>query len=140
MLKQKISSRMCSTPQRVHLQNGQPFLAMYERVSRGNLPRNVTITRTRQIGPRSQRKQKQKEGSIFGNIAKLGAKVLTSAGILKKRTRCWRQSIKLRARKKAGRGKKHAPQLYRLGTFKNKNQNVKKAPESDVANYIVEEA
>ena len=29
--------------------------------------------------------------------------------------------------------------LYRLGTSKIKNQNVRKALESDVANYIVEE-
>ena len=35
---------------------------------------------------------------------------------------------------------KHAAELYRLGTSKIKNQNVKKALESDVANYVVQEA
>ena len=36
-------------------------------------------------------------------------------------------------------GIKHAPDLYRFGTSKIKNENVRKTLESDVANYIVEE-
>ena len=36
-------------------------------------------------------------------------------------------------------GIKHAPDLYRFGTSKIKNENVRKALESDVADYIVEE-
>ena len=35
---------------------------------------------------------------------------------------------------------KHVAELYRLGTSKIKNQNVKKALESDVVNYVVQEA
>ena len=34
-------------------------------------------------------------------------------------------------------GIKHAPEVYKIGTFKVKNQNLEKALESDVANYIV---
>ena len=34
-------------------------------------------------------------------------------------------------------GIKHAPELYRLGTSKIKNQNVKKTLESDIADYMV---
>ena len=34
---------------------------------------------------------------------------------------------------------KHAPQLYKIGTFKVKNNNLKKGLECDVANDIVEE-
>ena len=36
-------------------------------------------------------------------------------------------------------GIKQAPDLYRFGTSKIKNENVRKTLESDVANYIVEE-
>ena len=36
-------------------------------------------------------------------------------------------------------GIKHAPELYKIGTSKIKNKNLKKALESDVATYIVEE-
>ena len=72
-------------PQRVALPNRQSFVAKYERVCRKNLPRNVTIKRARQIGPRQQRKCKtQKGGSLLGNIVNLGSKVLTSTGLLKK--------------------------------------------------------
>ena len=35
---------------------------------------------------------------------------------------------------------KHAPEVYKIGTSKFKNQNLEKALESDVANYIVWEA
>ena len=60
-------------------------MARYERVNRKNLPRNVTIKRAQQIGPRQQRKHKtQKSRSLLGNIVKLGTKALTSTGLLKK--------------------------------------------------------
>ena len=36
-------------------------------------------------------------------------------------------------------GIKHTPDLYRSGTSKIKNENVRKTLESNVANYIVEE-
>lgn len=36
-------------------------------------------------------------------------------------------------------GIKHAPEQFKSGTSKIKNKNLKKALESDVANYIVEE-
>ena len=36
-------------------------------------------------------------------------------------------------------GIKHTPEQYKTGTSKIKNKNLKKALESDVANYIVEE-
>ena len=36
-------------------------------------------------------------------------------------------------------GIKHAPELYKLGTSKIKNKNVKRALNSDIANYIVTE-
>ena len=73
-------------PQRVRLPNGQSFLAKYGRVRRKNLPRNVTITRTRQIGPRNRRKCKTQKGrNLLGTIGKLGTKALTSTGLLIKR-------------------------------------------------------
>ena len=60
-------------------------MARYEKVSRKNLPKNVTIKRAQQIGLRQQRKRKtQKSRSPLGNIVKLGTKALTSTGLLKK--------------------------------------------------------
>ena len=85
MPRQKMLLRPRVTPLWVTLPNGQSFLARYERVSRKVLPRNVTIARTWQIGPRRQRKRKTQQGSILlGNIAKVGASTLTSTGLLEK--------------------------------------------------------
>ena len=51
---QNVLLRRRTAPQRICLPNGRSFLARYERVSRRNLPQNVTIKRTRQIGPRNK--------------------------------------------------------------------------------------
>ena len=70
-MREKILLRWRVTPQRVRLPNGQSFLASYERMSRQNLPRNVTITRIKRIGPKKKcTKKAQKGGSMLGQIAK----------------------------------------------------------------------
>ena len=58
MYRDKILLKRKVTPQRVKLPDGHSFLAKYERVSRKNLPSNVTIRRNRAIGPRKQRNRK----------------------------------------------------------------------------------
>ena len=52
MCKDKVLLRYKVTPQCVTLPYGRSFLARYERVSRKNLPSNVTMRRNRTIGPR----------------------------------------------------------------------------------------
>ena len=49
-----------TTPQRVHLRNGASFLARCKRISRWNLPSNVTIRQTRTIGVRNRRTKKKR--------------------------------------------------------------------------------
>ena len=88
-MREKILLRRRVTPQRVRLPNGQSFLAKYERVSRQNLPRNVTITQTKQVIPRNKRTRKaKKDGSMLGQLvkwgAKLGAKTLFKKGVSKR--------------------------------------------------------
>ena len=139
-MRQTILLRRRTTPQRVHLPNGQLFLAMYKRVSRQNLPRNITIKQTTQIRPRNRRmKETQKGGSILGELAKwvvkLGAKTLFKRGI-SAGTKALSSEI---GKKLIDEGIKHAPYLYKFVTSKIKNKNLKKALESDVANYIVQE-
>ena len=102
--------------------------------------RNITTTKNRRSRPRQQRTRKTRQGgSILGNIVKLGAK-LGASNLLK-----WRVSACTKAlssdigKRLIDEGIKHAPDLNRFGTSKIKNENVRKALESDVANYIVEE-
>ena len=128
MRNQKTILRRRVTPQRVRLPNGQSFVARYGRVSRQNLPRNVTVRQTRQIGPRNKRKRKtQRGGSIFGTIARLGTKALTSTGLLRKGLGVGARAINSEVGKKlVDEGIKYAPELYRLGTSKIRNKNMKK--------------
>ena len=46
MVRNKILLRRKMTPKRVTLPDGHSFVARYERVSRKNLPRNVTTVKT----------------------------------------------------------------------------------------------
>ena len=78
-------------------------------------------------------------GNIAGNIirfgANLGAKTLFKRGV-DVRTRPLSSEI---GKKLIDEGTKHDTDLYRLGTFKMKNENVRKVLDCDIANYIVEE-
>ena len=102
----------------------------------------MTVKWTRQIGPRNKRRCKtQKGGNLLGTLAKLGRKALTSTGFLKKGLGVGVKTLNSDIGKKlVDEGIKHAPELYRVGTSKIKNKNVKRALESEVANYIVQEA
>ena len=53
-MRQNILLRRRGTPQRIRLPNEKSFLERYERVSRRNLPSNITIRQTRTIGPRKR--------------------------------------------------------------------------------------
>ena len=113
MTKQKIMLRRRITLQRVRLPNGQFFVARYERVSRRNLPRNVTVRRTRQIGPQNKRKRKtQTDGSVLGTIARLGVKALTSTGLLRKGLGVGARALNSEVRKKlVNEGIKNTPRI-----------------------------
>ena len=156
-MRQNVLLRRRVMPQRVRLPNGTLFLARQEQVSRKNLTANVTIRRTRTIGPRNKvvrkqkvrfalppaqkaatqivkkyRRQRRKKGqiggSLIGNLAKwrinMGAKAINS-GL---------------GEKIVDEGIKHAPDLYKYGTSKIKNKKIQRAHNSDIANYMVEEA
>ena len=82
MVRDKILLRRKVMPKRITLPDGRSFVARYERVSRKNLPRNVTINKARTIGLRQQRKRKTQQGAE-GSVFNLGKNLLTS-GRLKK--------------------------------------------------------
>ena len=129
-------------PQRVRLPNGQSFLVRHKRVSRRNLPRNMTVKWARQMGPRNKRRHKTQKGrNLLGTLAKLGTKALTSTGLFKKGLGVSVKALNSDIGKKlVDEGIKHASELYHLETSKIKNKNVKRALESEVATYVVQEA
>ena len=66
-MRQNILLRRRVIPQRVNLPNGTTLLSRHERVSRRNLPANMTINRTRTIRPRNR--QVRKKRVTFANKA-----------------------------------------------------------------------
>ena len=154
-MREIIILRRSATPRQIALPNRQTCVARYERTSRQNLPRNVTVRRTRRIGPRNQQKrraqlhrsvtvrQTQKGASFLssglGKFAELGMK-FGLKNLSKKELYIGLRAPTSEIRQKLiNEGIKHAPELYKIRTSKIKNNNLKKALESDVANYIDEE-
>ena len=135
MVRNKILLRRKMTPKRVTLPDGRSFVARYERVSRKNLPRNVTTAKAWTIGPRQQRNRKTQQGAgILGSAFNLEKNLLTSR-TLKKGFDLGSKAISSEIGQKViDEGIKHAPDLYNYGTKKVKNKNLKKALESDIAN------
>ena len=89
MYKDKVLLGRKVTPQRVTLPDGRSFLARNERVSRKNLPSNVTIRRNRTIGPRRQIKRKTQQGAgLLGSAFSLGKNLISSS----KRFKHWFKS------------------------------------------------
>ena len=114
------------TPLRVTLPDGRSFLARYERISRKNLPANVTKKRPRTIGPRRQRKCRRKQGAgILRSVFNLGKSLLTSS-VLRKVFDIGSSAVNsVIAKKKKiiiDEGIKHASKLYNYGTKKTKTK------------------
>ena len=66
-MKQKIVLGKRAVPLRVNLPNGTSFVARYERISRKNLPWNISVSRQRTIGPRNIQKWKKKVRFALAN-------------------------------------------------------------------------
>ena len=76
-----------------------------------------------------------KAGNIAKRVTKLGAKTL-----FKRSVNVATRKLSLKLEKKLiDEGIKHAPNLYRFGTSKSKNENAKKVLDLDIPNCIVEE-
>ena len=100
------------------------FFLQNMRVSRKNLPGNVTIKRKKTIGPCNRCKQKGKGmiGNLFKTAVKLGISEIFNSSIGKKIPE---------------EGIKKAPNIYLAGVKKISNKKIKKALESHFANYTV---
>ena len=125
--------RRRTTPKVITLPNGTTFTSRYQRISRKQLPVNIHVKNTPKIGARRknkafvERKRKQ-SGKGIENLAKvgldLGSKALNS-------------SI---GKKLINKGIDNIPNIFKYGVSKIKNQNVKRAMTSDIANMVVDEA
>ena len=139
MYRDKILLRRRTISRRVTLPSGRSFVARYKRVSRKSLPANVTIKRNRIIGPRQKRKHKTQKGSrLLGTDLRLGKNLLISGAVTKGITMGSRAINSDLGKKLIDKSIKHAPDLYRCGKERVTNKTLKKALESDFANYVAE--
>ena len=144
-------------PVAVNLPNGTSFVSSYERVSRKQVPGNMSVTRTRTIGPRKKPKTKKKVRLKLANtLTRDRAKRIRK----KYRNLSRRQTGKGLAsslvnlglsmgskainfvigKKIIEKGIENIPNIFKYGVSKIKNKNVQRALESDIADYVAEEA
>ena len=115
-----------AVPKKVTLPNGRTFYAKYYRFSRGNLPRNITVRGNRTID--LQRRRKQRGGGMIRKLLKTGMKY-------------WSKFLNSAIGKKiAEEGIKNVPNIYNAGVKRVSNQKIRRALESDLANYPVKRA
>ena len=66
-MREKIVLRRRSVPVAVNLPNSTSFVSRYERISRKQLPGNISVSRTRTVGYRNKRKTKKKVRFALAN-------------------------------------------------------------------------
>ena len=136
--------------------DGTSFVAIYERISRKDLPGNIRITKTRTTGPRNKRKTRTKKKRVRFNLANTPTQ--DRATRIRKKYRRMQSGrglasiianlgIKMGSKainsvlgkKLIDKGIENIPNLVRYGSSKIKNKNVQRALNSDMLNYVVEE-
>ena len=113
--------RKLDVPKRVTLPNGRTFIARYKRVSRSQLPANVILRRTyrQRAAPRGRRRRKRRQGgrSLFSFIKKVAKNPVV--------------------RSLAKKGVHYLPTLYNAATCRIKNDKIRNALQSDVAQGLL---
>ena len=66
-MRQKIVLRRRAVPLHITLPNGTSFAARYKRISRNNLPGNIRVIRTHNIGPPKRRTKNKKMRFLLAN-------------------------------------------------------------------------
>ena len=110
-----------NTPKRVTLLNVQTFVVQCKRVSRDQLPANVTVRRryTQRAEPKNKRRKRgwQRGRGIFDFVKK----------VIKKPT----------VRALGQQAVEHLPSLYNAATSRIKNDKIRRALQSDTAKNLV---
>ena len=164
---EKIVLRRRTVPKQVILPNGTTFTARYERIGREQLPINIHIKNSRRIGPRNRNNCKMRPGPAKSAtvMKKVRYAPWTSLRERLARIKRYRNSrkgqtgnglgpdlakIDLTMGSKAlnssideeiiNKGIDNISNIFKYGVSKIKNENVKKALNSDIENIVVDEA
>ena len=163
-MREKNVLRRRITPKVVTLPNGTTFTARYERISRKSLPSNIKVKKVRKIEA-TNRNNGPLPVDDLSRLKKISTKRkfrfnLSSPALKKLRRRRRAQtgsglasdlaSLRLKMGSKAinsvlgkkliNKGIDSIPSVLKYGVSKIKNKNVQHALNSDIANYVVDEA
>ena len=141
MVRDKILLRRRVNPKRADLPDGRTFYARYERVSRKNLPANVTVKKARTIGLRRRHISKQQQGSrILETVFNVG-KMLFKSSYITKAFGIGSKAAKLAIGQKIiEEGIKQTLAIYKTRVKWMQSKKTKNILESDLANYAVKNA
>ena len=115
--------RKLDVPKRVTLPNGRTFIARYKRVSMSQLPANVILRRTyrERVADRGRRRRRRQGGRGLFSFIKKVAKTPVVRSLAKK---CIQ----------------HLPTLYNAATSRIKNDKIRNALQSGVAQGLLNKA
>ena len=148
----------------INLPNGRSFTSKCERISRKQLPINIRVARDRKIGPRKnnrmicfnmvrpalkrikkRRKQERERaaldrlGPIYDRINQSGSGI--GSDLLRTGLNLGSRAIGSDIGKKIiNKGIDNIPNIFKFGRSKIKNQRIKNALESEIADLVVDEA
>ena len=98
----------------------------YKRVSRRNLPANVSVKRARVIGPNQQQKREQRGSGLLSSASKLGSRLFTPGYITKDIDIGSTFLNSALGRNKIEEGIKEIPAIYNAGVKRIENEKIKK--------------
>ena len=159
MVKQTVILRKRAAPKIVNLPNSRSFMSKWERISRKQLPINIKVNRQRTIGPRRnnrmiylnqaaptlKRIKKRRKKEIINRLEPVYDRVNQSgqglgSSLVKTGFDLGSRALRSEFGKKLiNRGIDNIPSIFKFGISKIKNENVRKAMTSDIANMVVDE-
>ena len=160
MVNQTVILRKRAASKIVNLPNGRSFTSKWERISRKNLPINISVKRQRTIGPRKNNRmiylnlavpafkkikaRRKKEivdrlGPVYDRINQSGKGI--ASNLIKAGFDLGSKAIGSEFGKKLiNKGIDNIPSIFKFEVSKIKNKNVQDALSSDIAEIVVDAA
>ena len=160
MVNQTVILRKRAASKIINLPNGRSFTSKWERISRKNLPINISVKRQRTIGPRKNNRmiylnlavpafkkikaRRKKEivdrlGPVYDRINQSGKGI--ASNLIKAGFDLGSKAIGSEFGKKLiNKGIDNIPSIFKFEVSKIKNKNVQDALSSDIAEIVVDAA
>ena len=146
MVKKHMTLRKRRAPAQMTLPNGRSFTSRWERIIRKQLPINIKVAKSRTKGPRRKRNVKASGNrKLPAWMIRKHKRIQSGSGLgddlIKTGISLGSKALGSDIGKKIiNKGIDNIPNIFRFGRSKVKNNNIKKALESEIADLVVREA